>query len=211
MTDLFSALRPERECLQEGVYLLPNFFDGQEVLHIVQQLLDQAPFRHMKTPGGRRMAVALTNCGTVGWISDTKGYRYSPTDPLTNTPWPPMPAALLSLARSAAEKCGYEDFRPDSCLINRYDPGSALSPHQDRNENDFSQPIVSLSIGRSAMFQLYGQERGGKAVNIRLNDGDILVFGGPARLNFHGVRRLLPDAPAHMSDGRINLTLRQAL
>lgn len=211
MSDLFSFIRPDREEIREGVTLLPGFCDGREILGFVKDIVARAPFRHMKTPGGRRMSVAITNCGTVGWVSDHKGYRYSATDPMNNNPWPEMPEILRGLAQKAAEKGGFKGFQPDSCLINRYVPTASLSPHQDRDEHSFDWPIVSVSLGLSAVFQLYGNKRGGRAVNVRLDDGDVLVFGGPSRLSYHGVRRLLAEGPEIMRDCRINLTFRRAL
>jgi len=211
MTDLFTALRPDIEPIRDGVVLLPGFCDGDQIYNVVQDIVAGAPFRHMVTPGGRPMAVAITNCGKVGWVSDSKGYRYSPVDTLSHKPWPDMPDSLFELAQSAAQKAGFTDFRPDSCLINRYDPTARLSPHQDKDEQDFDQPIVSVSLGLSAVFQMYGPKRGGTPINIRLDDGDVLVFGGPARLFFHGVRKLLSESPDHLTDSRINLTFRRAL
>ncbi|MCK5425019.1 MAG: alpha-ketoglutarate-dependent dioxygenase AlkB [Emcibacter sp.] len=211
MTDLFASIRAEKEVIRDGVTLLPSFCDGREILGIVRDIVAVAPFTHMKTPGGRRMSVAITNCGAVGWISDHKGYRYSATYPDSDRPWPEMPEILMNLAQKAAEKGGFKGYHPDSCLINRYDDKASLSPHQDINEQSFDWPIVSVSLGRSAVFQLYGNKRGGSPVNIRLDDGDVLVFGGPSRMSYHGVRRLLPDGPDHMNEHRINLTFRRAL
>lgn len=211
MSDLFASLRPERVDIREGVTLLPGFCDGREILGIVKDIVTRAPFCHMKTPGGRRMSVAITNCGAVGWVSDHRGYRYSATDPVNNNPWPEMPEILFDLSQRAAEKGGFKGYHPDSCLINRYDAKASLSPHQDKDEQCFDWPIVSVSLGRSAVFQLYGNKRGGPAVNVRLDDGDVLVFGGPSRLSYHGVRRLLAEGPSHMDDHRINLTFRRAL
>lgn len=211
MTDLFAAIRPDKELIREGVTLLPGFCDSREILQTVRDIVAAAPFRHMKTPGGRRMSVAITNCGTVGWVSDHKGYRYSSVDPKSNAPWPTMPEMLLNMANKAAEKSGFKGFWPDSCLINRYDPTASLSPHQDKDEQCFDWPIVSVSLGLSAMFQLYGNKRGGHPLNIRLDDGDVLVFGGPSRLSYHGVRRVLAEGPERMRDCRINLTFRRAL
>ena len=211
MSDLFASLRPKREEIREGVTLLPGFCDGREILGIVKDIVAVAPFRHMKTPGGRRMSVAITNCGDVGWVSDHKGYRYSATDPESHMPWPAMPEVLLSLAQKAAEKSGFMGYQPDSCLINRYIPTATLSPHQDKDEQCFDWPIVSVSLGLSAVFQLYGNKRGGSPVNIRLDDGDVLVFGGPSRLSYHGVRKLRTEGPDHLNDYRINMTFRRAL
>jgi len=211
MTDLFFSIRPDKEDIREGVVLLPGFCDSRKILQVVMDIVDAAPFRHMLTPGGRRMPVAITNCGAVGWVSDHKGYRYSAVDPVSRKPWPTMPEMFLGLAQKAAEKSGFKEFVPDSCLISRYVPGASLSPHQDKNEHNFDWPIVSISLGLSAIFQLYGTKRGGRPVNIRLDDGDVLVFGGVSRLSYHGVRKLLTEGPAHMDDHRINLTFRRAL
>ena len=211
MTDMFSAIRSDREEIREGVLLLPGFCSSREILPVIRGIVEIAPFRHMLTPGGRPMSVAMTNCGSVGWISDRDGYRYSATDPESHRDWPAMPEIMFDMAQKAAEESGFEGFEPDSCLINRYDPKASLGAHQDKDEACFDWPIVSVSLGLSASFQLYGDTRGGPATNMRLDDGDILVFGGPARLAYHGVRKLLTEGPAHMNDHRINLTFRRAL
>ncbi|MGK4472835.1 DNA oxidative demethylase AlkB [Aeromonas molluscorum] len=166
----------------------------------------QAPFRHLQTPGGQRMSVAMTNAGPCGWVSDRRGYRYSPLDPLSQLPWPPLPSELLILARHAAEAAGFVDFEPDACLINRYVPGARMSLHQDRDEADVAHPIVSLSLGLAAEFLLGGLTRGDTVQRQTLRSGDLLVLGGEARLRFHGVAPVKAGPEAV----RFNLTLRRA-
>lgn len=166
----------------------------------------QAPFRHLQTLGGQRMSVAMTNAGPCGWVSDRRGYRYSPLDPLSQRPWPPLPSELLILARHAAEAAGFVDFEPDACLINRYVPGARMSLHQDRDEADVAHPIVSLSLGLAAEFLLGGLTRGGTVQRQMLRSGDLLVLGGEARLRFHGVAPVKAGPEAV----RFNLTLRRA-
>lgn len=181
-----------------------------QLLEAVEGIAAQAPLRHLVTPGGFTMSVAMTNCGALGWISDRSGYRYGPTDPTTGLPWPPMPAVFRQLARDAAEAAGYPGFAPDACLINRYAPGTRLSLHQDRDEGNYEHPIVSVSLGVPAVFLWGGAQRADKARRVGLVHGDVVVWGGPARLRFHGV---LPLAHAsHVMTGalRINLTFRKA-
>jgi alkylated DNA repair protein (DNA oxidative demethylase) len=161
----------------------------------------------MVTPGGQRMSVATTNCGALGWLSDRKGYRYGERDPETDKPWPPMPDAFRRIAIDAASAAGYGGFVPDACLINRYVPGTRLTLHQDRNERDFRQPIVSVSLGLPAVFLFGGLQRGDKAARIPLEHGDVAVWGGPSRLRFHGV---LPLKGGLGGDCRFNLTFRKA-
>ena len=157
------------------------------------------------------MSVAITNCGDVGWVSDRRGYRYTTVDPITDKVWPDMPANFIDIASRAADTSGFPNFIPDACLINRYDENSKLGSHQDKDEACFDSPIVSVSLGLSAIFQLYGATRGGTPTNILLEDGDVLVFGGPARLAFHGVRKIIPSESAPLLSQRINLTFRKAL
>jgi DNA oxidative demethylase len=176
----------------------------------LQRVIAQAPFRHMVTPGGLPMSVAMTNCGSYGWVSDRTGYRYDPIDPESGKPWPPMPESFLRLAGEAASAAGFAGFAPDACLINRYQAGAKLSLHQDKDERDFAQPIVSVSLGVPATFLFGGLKRSGKTMRVPVRHGDILVWGGPARLNYHGV---LPIKAAHhpfAGAHRINLTLRKA-
>ncbi|MHC6225766.1 DNA oxidative demethylase AlkB [Pseudomonas sp. X10] len=207
--DLFG---PQPLQLATQTVLLPGFALAQAdaVLDAVRPVLRAAPFRYMRTPGGLPMAVALSNCGALGWISDQKGYRYSPTDPLSGLPWPALPPVLAELATRAAALAGFTDFHPDACLINHYRPGTRLSLHQDRNERDFGQPIVSVSLGLPAVFLLGGLERSEQARRIPLSHGDVLVWGGEDRLRFHGVLPLKPGAHPRLGERRINLTLRKA-
>lgn len=170
-----------------------------------------SPFRHMVTPGGWEMSVALTNCGQVGWVTERTGYRYDGIDPVTGRPWPAMPKAFEDLAVEAAEAAGFGGFRPDACLINRYAPGARLSLHQDRNERDFDQPIVSVSLGLPAIFLWGGQKRADRPQRVPLIHGDIMVWGGPDRLRFHGVHPLAEGEHPLTGTCRFNFTFRRAL
>lgn len=181
-----------------------------ELLPAISAIEACSPFRNMITPGGYTMSVALTNCGELGWWSDRRGYRYTRIDPITEKPWPDMPPSFLRLAQTAASKAGYPDFMPDACLVNRYLPGSRLSLHQDRNERDFSAPIVSVSLGMSATFLFGGLERSDRAARLELHHGDVVVWGGPDRLRYHGIMPLKGPAHALMGEQRINFTFRKA-
>ena len=176
----------------------------------LQAVIAQAPFRHMQTPGGQRMQVALTNCGALGWVSDRRGYRYSAQDPDSGQPWPAMPPAFLALAQSAAAQAGFDHFTPDACLVNRYAPGNRLSLHQDRDEQDFGQPIVSVSLGLPAMFLWGGLQRADRPQRVPLWHGDVVVWGGADRLRFHGVAPVPPGVHALMGEWRVNFTFRRA-
>jgi DNA oxidative demethylase len=215
MADLFADLRPpdRREPLAEGAAVLRGFAtaDAPALIDGVQRVTDAAPFRHMVTPGGHRMSVAMTNCGRAGWVTDRSGYRYDPIDPTTHRSWPAMPAAFMRLAMRAAVACGFAGFAPDACLINRYEPRSRLSLHQDRNEQDYDAPIVSVSLGLPAVFLFGGVRRTDRPCRIRLESGDVVVWGGPARLAFHGVDPLADGHDALTGRCRINLTFRKAL
>lgn len=169
-----------------------------------------APFRHMITPGGYRMSVAMTNCGPLGWVSDASGYRYSGTDRLSGAPWPAMPEAFVRLAEAAAETAGFPAFAPDACLVNRYEPGAKLSLHQDKDEQDYRAPIVSVSLGLPATFLFGGQRRKDPVRRFRLVTGDVVVWGGPARLTYHGVSPLADGEDPLTGRYRINLTFRKA-
>lgn len=203
---------PSQESLGEGAVVLRAFASGrdQELKRALEAVAAVAPFRHMETPGGYRMSVAMTNCGGFGWVTDRRGYRYDSTDPDSKKPWPAMPMAFLDLAAQAAAEAGYAGFLPDACLINRYEPGSRLSLHQDRNERDFDAPIVSVSLGLSAVFLFGGHERGERAQRVPVFHGDVVVWGGPSRLVFHGVAPLKDGNHSLMGRERINLTLRRA-
>ena len=206
-----SDVRPSQEVMAEGAVLLRGFAKAGEA-ELVAELRDvvaEAPFRQMVTPGGFRMSVAMTNCGNSGWITDLTGYRYGADDPETGKPWPPMPASFLDLARRAADRAGFVSFAPDVCLINRYVPGARLSLHRDKDELDFNAPIVSVSLGLPAIFLFGGAKRSDKTRRFRLEHGDIAVWGGPARLFYHGVAPLAEGEHPLLGRQRINLTFRK--
>ena len=198
--------------LGPGAVLLHGFAIAHEValLADLQDVIVRAPLRHMVTPGGFRMSVAMTNCGSLGWVSDSTGYRYDPKDPESGSNWPPMPDSFLRLATHAAAEAGYEEYMPDACLVNRYEPGARLSLHQDRNERDFDAPIVSVSLGIPAVFLFGGLRRTNKTMRVPLTHGDVVVWGGPARLRYHGVVPLKEGRHPLLGGYRINLTLRKA-
>jgi DNA oxidative demethylase len=183
----------------------------KEVLAALNDITAISPFRHMVTPGGYTMSVAMTNCGAAGWVTDRTGYRYDHIDPETGNPWPPMPGCFLDLAVAAASQAHYPEFRPDACLINRYEPGARLSLHQDKNERDFANPIVSVSLGLPATFQFGGLKRNDPVRKFALKHGDVAVWGGPSRLCYHGVAELKEGHHASIGRMRINLTFRGAL
>ena len=207
--DLFTPVVPAAP----GFAVLPGFARAQEaaLLAAIETIAAAAPFRRMATPGGHVMSVATTSCGTAGWITDRRGYRYAAADPLTGTLWPAMPARLAALADAAAQTAGFAGFQPDSCLINRYEAGAKMALHQDRDEVDLAAPIVSVSLGIPAVFLWGGTSRSGKPQKIRLESGDVVVFGGPARLNFHGIAKVAAGRHILFGPHRINLTFRQAL
>jgi len=197
--------------MAEGAVLLRGFAKPVEA-DLIAALLDvvaQAPFRHMVTPGGHQMSVAMTNCGSLGWVTDRTGYRYDANDPESGRPWPAMPPSFRELAGQAATSAGFGGFSPDACLINRYQPGARMSLHQDKDEDDFGAPIVSVSLGLPAIFLFGGLKRSDKPRRFRLEHGDVVVWGGPARLVFHGVAPLAGGEHALMGRQRINLTFRK--
>jgi alkylated DNA repair protein (DNA oxidative demethylase) len=198
--------------LAPGAALLRGFAlaDEREIAAAIAAVAGAAPFRHMQTPGGFRMSVAMTNCGTYGWVSGANGYRYAERDPATNDPWPPLPGVLRALADRAAAATGFAAFVPDACLVNSYEPGARLTLHQDKDERDFSAPIVSVSLGVPATFLFGGLKRAERALRIELTHGDVVVWGGPARLRYHGVAPLAHSEHAFAGSARINLTLRRA-
>jgi alkylated DNA repair protein (DNA oxidative demethylase) len=181
-----------------------------ELLAAIAAIAAASPFRHMVTPGGWLMSVALTNCGEVGWVTDRTGYRYDAIDPATESSWPRMPEIFAELAAEAAAAAGFDRFRPDACLVNRYAPGSRLSLHQDRDERDYRQPIVSISLGLPAVFLWGGKTRADRPRRIPLIHGDVVVWGGPNRLTFHGVHTLGEGEHALTGAYRFNLTFRRA-
>lgn len=215
--DLFDDLPTPPEAAQTqiapGAVLLRAFGreDGQTLLQAIDAVLIQAPLRHMQTPGGYTMSVSTSSCGRLGWVSDPHGYRYAARDPHTGQPWPTMPACLLALAQRAAAQAGYANFQPEACLINQYLPGAKLSLHQDKDEKDLSAPIVSLSLGLPAVFLFGTPSRKDRPQRYRLVHGDVVVWGGPSRLAFHGVAPLADGHHALLGPRRINLTFRRPL
>ncbi|WP_284601781.1 DNA oxidative demethylase AlkB [Dickeya dadantii] len=213
--ELFADEPPERrnDTLAPGAMLLRGFAWQQagELLAGLAQVTQRSPFRHMVTPGGHTMSVAMSNCGPLGWVSDELGYRYSAQDPLTGQTWPAMPACFWQLAQAAAREAGYDGFAPDACLINRYAVGAKLSLHQDKDEQDLRQPIVSVSLGLSAVFLFGGAKRSDPCQRLALMHGDVVVWGGPSRLYYHAILPLKNGPlPAGMSDEvRVNLTFRK--
>lgn len=191
--------------------LLPGYASSSQLRPLITRLCEASPVRQMLTQRGQKIQVHMTNCGSAGWVSDSKGYRYTPIDPLTGTAWPTMPQPFIELANRAADLCGFPNFEPDACLINRYEPGLQMGAHQDRNEQDFTQPIVSVSLGIPARFFVLGLERKGTSTPVDLSDGDVVVFGGPARLVYHGVRKLKPAHDPIWGPYRWNLTFRKAM
>lgn len=176
----------------------------------IKGIENQSPFRHMQTAGGFTMSAGLTACGDYGWISDRRGYRYSKVDPISGLAWPTMPDVLLKIARECAQTAGYDNFNPDTCLINRYAPGAKMSLHQDRDEKDFTAPIVSISLGVPATFLFGGLQRSDKTIKVPVMHGDVVVWGGKSRLFFHGVSPIKPAYHPFWGDHRINITFRVA-
>ena len=211
--DLFAADAPELEdeVLSPGAIVLRGFATAHEAAlkDDVARVAAAVPFRHLITPGGFRMSVAMTNCGELGWVSDRRGYRYDPVDPESGSRWPALPESFRALARAAAARAGYDDFMPDACLVNRYAPGARLSMHQDRDEKDLRAPIVSVSLGLPATFLWGGDERADKSRKVALHHGDVVVWGGPSRLRFHGVLALRDGEHPFAGGHRINLTFRK--
>jgi alkylated DNA repair protein (DNA oxidative demethylase) len=213
--DLFAGApetRAAREAIADGAVLLRGLVSPIEgdLLADLRAIVAQSPFRQMFTPGGHQMSVAMTNCGDLGWVTDRTGYRYDGNDPETGRPWPAMPASFRDLAGRASAAAGFEAFSPDACLVNRYQPGARMSLHQDKDEKDFGAPIVSVSLGLPATFLFGGLKRSDKPRRFRLEHGDIVVWGGPARLVYHGVAPLADGEHAALGRQRINLTFRKA-
>ena len=212
--DLFDSVaeaQPSREDIADGAVLLRGFARPIEhdLIAAVHAIVAQSPFRRMTTPGGYQMSVAMTNCGERGWITDHTGYRYDAIDPRSDAPWPAMSLVFRNLARRAAEQGGFVGFAPDACLVNRYEAGTRLSLHQDKDELDFSAPIVSVSLGLPAIFLFGGMVRSDRPRRFRLLLGDVVVWGGPSRLAYHGVAPLADGEHALLGRQRINLTFRE--
>jgi alkylated DNA repair protein (DNA oxidative demethylase) len=215
LIDLLSSLEPARavERLSEAAVVLRGFAraNAAELVAAVDAITASAPFRNMMTPGGFRMSVGMTNCGRAGWVTDRKGYRYERIDPITGNPWPQMPEVFRRLAERAALAGGYPGFQPDACLMNLYEPGTRLSLHRDENERDLSAPIVSVSLGLPAIFLFGGNHRNDRSRRVPLESGDVVVWGGPDRLVYHGVAPLADGYDPLTGSRRINLTFRKAL
>lgn len=214
MSDLLSGLpvRRTQEPIGDGAVVLRGFAfdDASGLLCAVERIQATAPFRHLTTPGGHVMSVAMTNCGELGWVSDRTGYRYQCVDPLSGRPWPAMPDRFRDVADAGAKAAGYPHFAPDACLINRYEPGARLTLHQDRDESDLGAPIVSVSLGVAAVFLFGGPRRNDRPRRLHLEHGDVVVWGGPTRLAFHGIEPLRERTHPLTGCYRINLTFRQA-
>lgn len=212
--DLFAgeSQDPWTEAVVDDAVVLRHFALEKEeaLLAAIAGTAEKAPFRNMRTPGGHTMSVAMTCCGEWGWVTDTSGYRYQSTDPVSGQPWPAMPEVFRTLAAEAAAEAGYPGFEPDACLINRYQPGAKMGLHQDKDEEDFTQPIVSVSLGVPAVFQFGGLKRSDRPLRVPLMSGDVVVWGGQARLRYHGVLRLKAGQHPITSDLRYNLTFRRA-
>jgi DNA oxidative demethylase len=208
--DLFE--RPALQPIAPGALLLHGFAlaAAPQLLADIAQVITAAPLRHLVTPGGYRMSVAMSNCGPLGWVSDETGYRYSAADPLSGQPWPAMPPSFRALAAEAASQAGFDAFEPDACLINRYEPGARLTLHQDRDERDKRQPIVSISLGLPATFLFGGTKRNDRPRRLPLVHGDVVVWGGPSRLAYHGISPLADGGHPATGRCRFNLTLRRA-
>ena len=195
--------------LPPGVVLQRGVARDPAVLDAVNAIIAAAPLRTMVTPRGP-MSVRMTNSGALGWVSDAAGYRYEPRDPQTGSPWPPIPALLVALATRCAEDAGFPAFVPDACLVNQYLPGAQMGLHQDRDERDFTQPIVSVSLGLAARFTIGGNTRKDPTFDLEVEHGDVVVFGGPARRMYHGIKRLAPGHHPLLGAQRLNLTFRRA-
>ncbi|HWE75847.1 MAG TPA: DNA oxidative demethylase AlkB [Stellaceae bacterium] len=209
-TELFPA--EPIETIVPGALWLHGFArdDAEALLRTIAKIAAVSPFRNMVTPGGFTMSVAMTNCGRAGWVTDRRGYRYAELDPLSEQPWPAMPPLFGAIAARAAAAAGFADFAPDACLVNRYEPGARMSLHQDKDERDFTQPIVSVSLGLPATFLFGGEKRSDRPKRLRLENGDVVVWGGPARKVFHGVDPLRQGIDPLTGACRYNLTLRRA-
>lgn len=212
MLDLFAEDSPWQEPLAEGAVILRRRARArsEELLTLVEQVAAENPFRHRITPGGHRMSVAMTNCGDSGWTTDSRGYQHSEQDNLSGQRWPAMPPLFRQLAVTCAREAGFNGFNPDACLLNRYQPGAKLTLHQDKDERDLRQPIISVSLGLPAIFLFGGFERGDACQRVLLEHGDVVVWGGPSRLRYHGILPLKPGIHPLAGAFRFNLTFRRA-
>lgn len=212
MLDLFADAAPWREDILPGAVILRRFAreGAPQLLEDISLIAARAPFRHMETPGGFSMSVAMTSCGQQGWVTDRAGYRYQSTDPQDKQPWPAMPGRFLTLSQQAAEQAGFCGFTPDSCLINRYQPGAKMALHQDKDEQNLRAPIVSVSLGLNARFLFGGRKRTDPVRQILLEHGDVVVWGGEARLFFHGIQPVRPGDHPLTGPVRYNLTFRDS-
>jgi alkylated DNA repair protein (DNA oxidative demethylase) len=203
---------PAREAFAADAWFLRGFALPfvDDVLVALDDIAAAAPFRHMVTPGGARMSAAMSSCGALGWVTDRRGYRYETNDPDSGRPWPVMPAAFLRLATGAAAEAGHPAFLPDECLINRYEPGARMTLHRDADERDFTQPIVSVSLGLPMAFRFGGIERQGPTQKLMLQHGGVVVWGGASRLCYHGVSPLADGGDLRRGRCRVNLTFRVA-
>jgi alkylated DNA repair protein (DNA oxidative demethylase) len=211
MSDLFAP--DARQKLRDGAVLLRGraLAVDRALLDAIERIVARSPFRRMVTPGGFQMSVAMTNCGRVGWVTDRTGYRYDPKDPETGAAWPEMPDVFSKLAREAASDAGFDRFAPEACLVNRYEPGTRLSLHQDKDEQSYAHPVVSVSLGLPATFQFGGLKRSDRPMKVPLRHGDVVVWGGPSRLVYHGVLALKDGEHPLTGRQRFNLTFRKAL
>lgn len=211
---LFEATPPPtaREQLDDGAWLLRGFARERApaLFGCIESIASQSPFRNLVTPGGKTMSVAMTNCGSVGWFSDRRGYRYTTLDPATGQSWPAMPETFTQLARDAASAAGFEGYAPDVCLINRYETGTRLTLHRDHDERDRRAPIVSVSLGLPATFLWGGLARKDPPRRVPLAHGDVVVWGGPSRMRYHGVLPVKIGEHASTGTRRFNLTFRVA-
>lgn len=198
--------------LGDGAVVLRGFATAESAVlrAAIESVEAAAPFRHMTTPGGFTMSVAMTNCGALGWVSSESGYAYAPLDPASGRPWPAIPKPFAALAERAGDAAGFPGFLPDACLINRYETGARLSLHQDRDEDDFGAPIVSVSLGVPAVFLFGGDKRKVAPERVTLEHGDVVVWGGASRLRYHGVAPLKAGWHTFAGTRRLNLTLRKA-
>lgn len=210
--DLLSSIESNQRADLNGLIYLRGYalLSQTQLLNDLHAVISAAPLRQMMTPMGFAMSVATTSCGALGWVSDQQGYRYSPLDPIRQAAWPAMPESFFLLASTAADLAGYRGFKPDACLINQYQIGTKMGLHQDKNERDFTQPIVSVSLGIPARFQFGGKKRSDKPLQLRLEHGDVIVWGGDARLHYHGIMTMQSSSHPLLGQTRVNLTFRKA-